>query len=125
MPIRMGSRRRKPLKWMATNAAVRNVAAAMARCVASADVAMVRRALVASVTAAAARLRPISATTDPVTMGGIRRSIQPEPQRIVTSAATQYSAAAPAMPQRAYGILEASPPVTASTGPMKAKLDPR
>src|SRR5271157_1122398 len=97
----MGSRRRKPFKWMATSAAVRNVAAAMARRVASADVAMVIFALVALATADDARFRPISATTDPVTTGGMRRSIQPEPQRMVTSAAMPYKAAAPAMPHRA------------------------
>ncbi|MGY4627636.1 hypothetical protein ACVWY3_005392 [Bradyrhizobium sp. USDA 4486] len=39
-------------------------------------------------TATGARLRPIAATTAPVTAGGIRRSIQPTPDHITTSAIT-------------------------------------
>ena len=48
-----------------------------------------------------ARFSPITATTAPVTTGGIRRSIQPVPVAITTSPINVYSAPQAMMPPSA------------------------
>src|ERR1035441_2876715 len=49
---------------------------------------------------------------------------RPPPARL-ENLRNEANLVAPAIPHNANGTLVASPPVTASTGPMKAKLGPR
>ena len=73
--------------------------------------------------AAGARLRPISPTMAPVTMGGIRRLIQPAPNFCTTApmiaSPTPASTTPPSAPATPYCCCEAM------IGAMNAKLDPR
>src|SRR5437762_13876782 len=103
---------------METRAAVRKVTVAIITRAQSEAALIARSLLTASETAVPARFKPMIATTEPVTLGGIKRSIQLGPQRIVATAATAYRTAAPAAPHKAYGILEALPPVMARFGAM-------
>ena len=73
---------------METTAAVKKVMTATITRAQSEVALIVKSLLMASETAAPARFKPMIATTEPVTIGGIKRSIQLGPQRIVATAAT-------------------------------------
>jgi hypothetical protein len=76
-----------------------------------------------------ARFSPITATTAPVTTGGISFSIQRVPVAMTTRPIRVYSAPQAMMPPSATPRLVLAPlpayPVAAITTPMKAKLEPR
>ena len=71
----------------------------------------------------------MTATTAPVTTGGIKRSIHPVPTAITTSPISVYSTPQAMMPPSALPMLGLPPepvyPVAAITTPMNAKLEPR
>jgi hypothetical protein len=62
---------------METKAAVKKVTAAVITRAQSKTLSIARSLRMASETAAPARLKPMIATTEPVTIGGIKPSIQP------------------------------------------------
>ncbi len=56
-----------------------------------------------------ARFRPITATTAPVTTGGMKRSIQPVPTRCTTTPTAAYTAPQAMMPPSARPMLAFAP----------------
>ena len=76
-----------------------------------------------------ARLSPITATTAPVTTGGITFSIQPVPTACTMAPITMYRMPQAMMPPSATPMFGFGPlpayAVAAITTPMKAKLEPR
>ena len=70
-----------------------------------------------------ARFSPMSATTAPVTAGGISHWMKPDPHLFTRTPTTKKTAPATRMPASADGM----PPCCSatSTGEMKAKLLPR
>ena len=60
-------------------------------------------------TATGARFRPMAATTVPVTMGGISRSIQPVPATCATRPIRKYTTPQAMMPPRATPMFGFSP----------------
>jgi hypothetical protein len=73
--------------------------------------------------AAGARLRPISATMAPVTMGGMSRLIQPAPNFCTMAPTRAKAAPARTTPPRAPGTPNCC--WDAMMGAMNAKLEPR
>ena len=70
-----------------------------------------------------ARFSPMSATTAPVTTGGIIHSMKRVPHLLTMTPTTKKTAPATRMPARADGMPPCS--LATSTGEMKAKLLPR
>jgi hypothetical protein len=76
-----------------------------------------------------ARLRPITATTAPVTTGGMKRSIQPVPTACTSAPMIDVDDAAGDDAAQRHADVAVGPlpayAVAAITTPMKAKLEPR
>eukprot|EP01135_Chromosphaera_perkinsii_P010965 Nk52_evm1s2307 gene=Nk52_evmTU1s2307 len=73
--------------------------------------------------AVGARLKPISATIEPITTGGIAAVIQPVPMRVTSRPSRASSRPVTITPPRAAPIESAW--VEAVMGAMKAKEEPR